>query len=73
MGDIMNLTSNTLVPLDAVENYGLMGNFMIRADACVPEPATTTLLAGAGIAGLFGYRTNARRRRMNQAPSNSVS
>ena len=62
-GDLTNLTNNTLLPLDTVENYGLMGNFMIRADPWqVPEPTSMTLVVFAGVAGLLVYHRSSRRK-----------
>lgn len=63
MGDIVNLTGpNNNLPLNAVENYGFAGNWLIRADACaaVPEPASTTLGLLGGIAVFIGCRRKVR-------------
>jgi hypothetical protein len=44
-GDITNLLSpSNDLPLNDVQNYGLDGNWLIRADICVPEPSTYALL-----------------------------
>lgn len=69
-GDINNLTNND-IPVSAIENFGLNGNFLIRADACVPEPSSLALLLGGGVAGLVACRTRSRARgnaRFDQTP-----
>lgn len=65
-GDITNLSNNDF-PVNAVENYGFTGNWLIRADACVPEPTTTSLIVVAGIAGLLGYRARSKKERVSSA------
>ncbi|MBA3960475.1 MAG: hypothetical protein H0X40_01040 [Chthoniobacterales bacterium] len=59
-GDIVTLSNNTLLPLNTVESYGPLGNFMIRADACVPDLSTMTLATLGGLAGLIGGRRKLR-------------
>jgi hypothetical protein len=56
-GDISNLMSpNNDLPLNDVQNYGLNGNWMIRADACVPEPSTAALGLVGGLMGAAVWR-----------------
>ncbi|HMJ04868.1 MAG TPA: PEP-CTERM sorting domain-containing protein [Chthoniobacterales bacterium] len=52
-GDINDLNNNDL-PVAAIESFGLVGNWLIRANA-IPEPSTY-MLAGLGLLGLLGLR-----------------
>jgi PEP-CTERM motif len=58
-GDINDLNNNDL-PVAAIESFGLVGNWMIRANA-IPEPSTY-MLGGLGFLGLLGMRRFGRRK-----------
>jgi hypothetical protein len=57
-GNINNLSANG-IPVATIESFGLVGNWMIRANA-VPEPSTY-MLTGIGLLGFLGARRFFRR------------
>ena len=59
-GNINNLSANT-IPVAPIESFGLVGNWMIRANA-IPEPSTY-MLTGLGFLGLLAVRKFTGRRK----------
>lgn len=50
--NLSNLSTITAGQFNTIEAFGLVGNFLIRADGAVPAPGAAGLLGLAGIAGL---------------------
>ncbi len=69
-----NQRANNDLPVDAVENYGLNGNFLIRADPwVVPEPSTAALGLVGGLMGAAVWRRKIARLLSRRHPTHNLA
>lgn len=57
-GDIYNLNNSDVFPLMDAQNFGINGNFLIRANpwAAVPEPSSAALAMAGGLVAVLACR-----------------